>query len=129
MEWTPCDQIIKLFLSIFPFKIVKIYPLSIKNRQVIYQLCQILTKPSNMAKCFLNVAKLAKFRQIWSHWSHRCAPITTYYALQPTSTYQIAPPLTSFQNVLQRRKQKRSRRRRRRRQSKLKCEASVVSQL
>ena len=41
--------------------------LIIKIAKVGRKCCQILTNPKNIAKYFLCFAKLAKFRQLWSH--------------------------------------------------------------
>ena len=45
---------------------------NIKISQSSSKFCQILNKPWNiLLEMFYNFAKLAKFRQIWSHWRQR----------------------------------------------------------
>ena len=45
----------------------ELLPNSIKVAKIGSQFCQILNKPSKFAKDFYFFAKVAKFRQIWSH--------------------------------------------------------------
>ena len=56
-----------LQLNLWPFKTMKKCPVA-KNAKVGIIVCQILNKPSKkLPKYFENVAKVVKFRQIWSH--------------------------------------------------------------
>ena len=63
-----CDQTVRLFFNIWPLA-------TITNSPIMYQICQsrlnILTNKKktikNLPKDLQSFAKVAKFRQIWSH--------------------------------------------------------------
>ena len=53
-----------------------------KNSQVGSKFCQILNNPLKIAKYFLHSSKVAKYRQIWSHWSCQSS-------CRPTSPFRV----------------------------------------
>ena len=66
-ERTQCDKMARLLFSNLGIYNIQKLPKSIKVAKVGSQFCQILNKPSKIAKDFKNIAKVANFRQIWSH--------------------------------------------------------------
>ena len=75
--------------------------LIIKIAKVGRKCCQILTNPKNIAKYFLCFAKLAKFRQLWSHWPEfNCVLPQTYLVRLNRSHISYYPKITTLQNRL-----------------------------
>ena len=67
-----CDQMAKLFFNVWPYTTMKISPKVFKICQRRFKFCQILNAPPKKVQMFfLNLAKVAKFCQVWSHWLRR----------------------------------------------------------
>ena len=84
-----CDQTAWLF-----FQCLAIYCKdNLPNRKhnflakVGFKFCQIITKPSIIAKDFFNLAKVMKFHPFWSHWQ------------TPTFTFNPVPTLSSVFHI------------------------------
>ena len=59
----------RLFYNLWPVATMKFCPVEKKIDNLGTNVCQILTEPyQKLPKEFYNFAKVAKFRQIWSHW-------------------------------------------------------------
>ena len=61
----------KMVFNIWSFVPTKICPIANEFAKISSKFPRILNNHSNIAQDFLVVAKLAKFRQIWSQWLER----------------------------------------------------------
>ena len=68
-----CDQIaIWLIFKIWPFTSAKISPMAFRIRQSRFKsIPHTKLTLKTLTKLFWDIAKVAKNRQIWSHWTHK----------------------------------------------------------
>ena len=78
VEEDQCDQIGLLFFYIWACKTIKSCPKTIQFCQSRLKICQTLIKPSTIWQRFIKCCKVAKFRQIWSHWRRLCSVLKLF---------------------------------------------------
>ena len=64
-----CDQMAILFFIIWLLTTTQICPKFTRIAKVGLKFCQTQRNPQRFAQDLLKFAQVAKFRQIWSHWS------------------------------------------------------------
>ena len=65
-----CDQMARLFFNICSFATNKMCPIAYEVCQNRFKISPNIKNPPKYCPRLFNFAKVAKFRQIWSHWTH-----------------------------------------------------------
>ena len=76
----------RLFFNIWPFTPIKTLPNGLQNLpKTVQNVTKYLINPQKVAQSFEDFAKMAKFRQIWSHWEVGAVVVE----LKPFSCYLL----------------------------------------